>query len=330
VAAAKLVAHVLGPSRGGIRRHVRYLAEHPPAGYETLGVWGPEDLARYFEGIAFHPRRRFAWSPDGADVVHAHGFEAGVVAVPPHRTPVVLTVHIDPLTQGRTARSRLFRTLARLTAARAEGLIAVSERTAISLRRARVIPPPVEPLPSPTRSRADVRDELGTAADRTVVITVARLHPDKGLYAFIEAVDESGAEGWICGDGPLRSELERRAVGTSVRLLGYRDDVENVLAAADMFALPSAGEAYGIAVVEAISAGLPVVVSAAGAMPEIAGDAGLVADPGDRRAFGSAVRKLVSDADLRAELAARARKRPPPDNDRLVARIGGVYDEVVH
>jgi glycosyltransferase involved in cell wall biosynthesis len=160
-------------------------------------------------------------------------------------------------------------------------------------------------------------------------LTVARLHPDKGLDIFIEGVASSGAVGWICGDGPLRAELEACVAGTSVRLLGYRYDVQDLLGAADMFALPSAGEAYGIAVVEAIAAGLPVVVTAAGAMPEIAGDAGIVVDPGDRRAFAEAVQRLVSDGELRVELAARAQRRAPPDNDDLIARIGSVYDEVV-
>jgi glycosyltransferase involved in cell wall biosynthesis len=318
---------VLGPSRGGIRRHVRYLAEHPPPGYETLGVWGPDDLRPYFERLPFHPRRRFASAPR-ADVVHAHGFEAGIVALPPRRRPVVLTVHIDPTTQGKTGRSRLFRALARVTAARADAVIAVSERTAESLRGATVVPPAVEPLAAARRSRTEVRAELGTTDDRIVVITVARLHPDKGLDLFIDGVSASGAEGWICGDGPLRSDLEARATGSSVRLLGYRDDIPDLLAAADMFALPSAGEAYGIAVAEAIAAGLPVVVSAAGAMPEIAGDAGVVVDPGDRTAFTDAVGRLVSDDRLRADLSARVRHRPPPDNDDLVARVGRVYDRV--
>jgi glycosyltransferase involved in cell wall biosynthesis len=330
MAAAKRVAHLLGPSHGGVRRHVRYLAEHPPPGYETLGVWGPAELQDYFQATLFHsagggPLFR---APAQADIVHAHGFRAGLAALRRVRPPVVLTAHTDLTTQGRTARSWLVRALARLSAHRSEAVIAVSRRAAGHFAGAHVVPPAFEPLDAPMRSRADVRAALGTPAERVVVVAVARLHADKGLDVFIEAVSKSGAEGWICGDGPLRTELERRAAGTTVRLLGYRDDVADVLGAADMFALPSVGEAYGIAVVEAIAAGLPVVVSDAGAMPEIAGRAGIVVEPGDRAAFERAVVRLVNDEAERRALGARAREQGTPDNDELIRRVGLVYDEV--
>lgn len=328
--ATKRIAHVLGPSRGGMRRHVRYVAEHPPDGYETLGIWSPDDLAEYFGRVPFHRSGSLArlQPPHEANVIHAHGFEAGLVALRFRRPPVVLTVHTDLYMQGRTATSRILRALARASVARADAIVAVSERAALPFADAHVIAPAFDPLPPPARTRSEVRAELGTPEDRVVVVTVARLHPDKGLDRFVEAVAATEAEGWICGDGPLRTELERRVSGTSVRLLGYRDDVTDVLAAADMFALPSVGEAYGIAVVEAISAGLPVVVSAAGAMPLIAGDAGLVVARGDANAFSAAVARLVSDDEYRHELAARARRIGPPDPQELVGRLGEVYDEV--
>lgn len=329
VARPRLVAHVLASSQGGIRRHVRYLALHPPSGYRTLGIWSLDDLAGYFEPTPFHRSSGLArLRPPPADVVHLHGFEAGLMALGPRRPPVVLTAHIDLRTQGRTARSPVLRTLARITAARADAVVAVSERAAAAFPGAHVIAPAVGARPAPSRSRAEMRAELGAPDDAVVVVTVARLHPDKGLESFVDAVRDAEAVGWICGDGPLRGDLEQRTAGTSVRLLGYRDDVENVLAASDMFALPSAGEAYGIAVVEAIAAGLPVVVTAAGAMPEIAGDAGVVVAPGDARAFADAVRTLTHDARRRAELAAAAARRPPPDPAALVAALGRVYDEV--
>jgi len=330
MAASKQVAHVLGPSQGGMRRHVRYLAEHPPRGYETLGVWAPEELRGYFPAFAFHATEAVARlrPPRDADVVHAHGFEAGLLALRSRRPPVVMTAHIDLRTQGRTARSRPLRALARLSARRADAVIAVSERSARPFGGAHVIPPAFAPLPPPGRSRAEVRTELGTPSERVVVVSVARLHPDKGLDVFVDAVAQTDAEGWICGDGPLREELVRRTEGTRVRLLGHRDDVPDLLGAADMFALPSVGEAYGIAVVEAIAAGLPVVVSSAGAMPEIAGEAGVVVEPGDAPGFIASVTRLVADSDLRAELGRRARAAVYPDADELVRRVGEVYDEV--
>jgi glycosyltransferase involved in cell wall biosynthesis len=327
----KRVAHLLGPSRGGIRRHVRYLAAHPPAGFETLGVFGPPDLADYFAGLPFTPARSplRARLPAGADVVHVHGLEAAVATLARRTAPIVMSVHTDIDTQGRTARSRLLHRAARLLAGRADAVIASSERVARRFPQARVIYPVTGWLPAPQRSRAEVRAELGTPPDRVVVVCVARLHPDKGLEQFVGAVVASGAEGWICGDGPLQESLSRLVAGTSVRLLGYRDDVSEILAAADVFALPSVGEAYGIAVAEAIGAGLPVVASTAGAMPAIAGDAGVVVPAGDAHAFADAVKDLVTDEARRRELAERARHVLLPDPDSLVRAIGAVYDEVL-
>jgi glycosyltransferase involved in cell wall biosynthesis len=314
-----------------MRRHVRYLAEHPPPGYTTLGVWGPPDLRPYFASVPFHDIGRVPLfrPPAAASIVHAHGFEAALVALRRRRPPVVTTVHIDLRSQGRTASSALLRGLARLSVRRADGAIAVSQAAGRHFAGARVIPPAFEPLSSPQRRRADVRAELGTSEDRVVVVSVGRLHPDKGLDLFIDAVAKTGADGWICGDGPLHDELEKRAAGTAVRLLGHREDIADILGAADVFALPSIGEAYGIAVVEAIGAGLPVVVSSAGAMSDIAGDAGIVVAPGDRAAFIEEVGRVVSDAALRERLRARAVAARPPDADDLVRRVGAVYDEVI-
>ena len=98
-----------------------------------------------------------------------------------------------------------------------------------------------------------------------------------------------------------------------MRLLGYREDIADVFAAADVFALPSLGEAYGIAVAEALQAGLPVIATDAGAMREIVEEA---------------VRDIAGDAHRRNELATRARSASLPDPRELVARIGEVYRSV--
>jgi glycosyltransferase involved in cell wall biosynthesis len=329
-AAPRRVAHLIGRSAGGIRRHVRYLAKHPPSGYETLGVWGPPELEDYFDDVPFYratPLDRVR-GPKRAHVIHAHGLTAGGVVLQPMHEPVVITVHTDITTQGRTAHSRALRVLAHRIAARADAVIAVSDVVARAFRGARVITPPTEPLPPPTRTSYDTREALGTPQDRVVVIAVARLHRDKGLDLFIDALRETAAEGWICGDGPLRAELASRAAGTNVRLLGQRDDIANLLAAADVFALPSVGEAYGIAVQEALSSGLPVVTSDAGAMPELVGDAGIVVAAGDRTAFVDAVHETIANEALRTDLVRRARARHFDDPAGLVAQIGAVYDEI--
>jgi glycosyltransferase involved in cell wall biosynthesis len=100
-----------------------------------------------------------------------------------------------------------------------------------------------------------------------------------------------------------------------------------VFAASDVFALPSVGEAYGIAVVEAVQAGLPVIATDAGAMREIVSGAGIIVR--DEAAFGEAVRDLVTKPDLRRELAQRARAATPPDPRELAERVGEVYRSVL-
>jgi glycosyltransferase involved in cell wall biosynthesis len=332
MAARLKVAHLLGPSRGGIRRHVRYLSLNPPPGYETLGVWGPAELRPYFEGVPFHATRRFGGGPVGADIVHVHGLGAGFATLRRKRSPTVLTVHTDIETQGRTARSAPLRRAARAIAARADAVIAVSERVARAFPSARVIYPAVDARPAATRSRDEVRSELGTPTDAVVVICVARLHHDKGLGDFIGGVSAlaPGVEGWICGDGPERERLESLAAGAPVRLLGYREDVSDLLGASDVFALPSVGEAYGIAVLEALQAGVPVVTSDAGAMPELVGDAGFIVPASNQQAFGDVLSRIVGNSSVRSELAARARARSFPSPLELVARVGEVYDEVTH
>lgn len=324
------MAHVLGASGGGIRRHVAFLAAHPPPGYETAGVWGPGDLASYFDGSRFHPRRRPWEPPPAADVVHLHGLTAGTLALRPHRAPIVLTVHTDIRTQGRTATSRTLRALARVVAARADAVIAVSERVARSFPRARVIAPVSGRLGPPVRPREAVRRSLGTDAERTVVVAVARLHRDKGLGAFVRAVGALGpvAEGWICGEGPERPRLEALAASTNVRLLGHRDDVTDILGAADVFALAPVGEAYGIAVLEALRAGLPVITTDTGAARELVGDAGEVVAVGDEPGFAAALSRVVRDAAHRQALSERARARSFPPPEALVAAVGTVYEEV--
>ncbi len=325
------VAHVLGPSRGGIRRHVRYLAGHPPAGWETSAVWGPADLAPYFEGLPFRPLRRRDLARAGwdADVVHAHGLSVGAAALRPRRPPVVLTMHMDLPVQGRTAANPLLRAAAPVVVRSADAVIAVSGRIRSLFPRARYIPPAVDPLPAPARSRDDVRADLGAAGGDVVALALARLHPDKALDVLVEAVAASGAVGWIAGEGPDHSRLERLARGAAVRFLGYRDDVADLLGAADVLAMTSVGEGYPIAVVEAITAGTPVIATRVGAIEEIVADAGLLVPAGDRAGFAEALTRFTRDADLRAGLTARAREVRLPTPEELVARVGCVYEEVV-
>ncbi|HVE90957.1 MAG TPA: glycosyltransferase family 4 protein [Actinomycetota bacterium] len=325
---ARSVVHVLGPSTGGIRRHVRYLAHNPPPGFTTLRVCGPGSLEQYFDGLPFAPL-----TADGiadADVVHAHGVTAGRVALRRRRPPVVLTLHVYDVAGGRPAPARAaLRMLAPAIVRRADAVIAVSVEIAARVPGAVVIPPAAEPRGAPRRDRREVRAELGAADDEVVVMSIARLHRDKSLHVLIEAARLAGLTCWVAGDGPLRAELERLAQGTRVRLLGYRDDVSDLLGAADLFALTSLGEGYPVVVVEALQAGLPVVATDVGAVREMVGDAGEIVDPGDATALASSLSRIAGNDEVRAGLMRRAGARSLPQPEELVRRVGEVYQRVM-
>lgn len=326
----KTVAYLLGPSEGGIRRHVRYLASNPPAGW-TATVTGPPSLASYFAGAKFSSASsiQLAFAGRKADLIHAHGLTAGLAAVVPGGPPVIVSLHLLIGQGGRTAKSALLRFTARAIVRRATAVVAASQTVAQDAPKAVVIHPAFDPAPEPTRSRQEVRSEFGVGPDEVVALTVSRLHADKRLEVFIEAVQASGATGWIAGGGPQFEELKGRVAQTQVKLLGYRDDVADLYAAADMFILTSAAEGYGIAVAEAIAAGLPVIASDTGAIAEITAGAALLCDPAHPDQLITATRELASDGDLRRTLRERAALAPRPDPQALTAELGRLYDKVI-
>ncbi len=326
----KRIAHVLWRSAGGIRRHVRTVASSPPDGWETAGVWGPAELAPYFDGLPFTAiaKSDLTRPPAGVDLVHAHGITAGMCALARGRPPVVVSLHIVVGKSGRTKRSAVASFMAKRIVRRADAVIAVSAEAAEGFPSARIIAPAFDTLSEPTKDRGTVRAEIGTAPDDVVTVTVARLDPTKRLDLFIDAVQAAGGVGWIVGDGPERERLEARAVGSRTKLLGHREDVPDVLAAADVFALPSESESYGIAVAEAIAAGVPVVATSTGAIGDLVGTGGVVVPPDDPDAFVEAVRTLVTDDQLRSRRARAARSVVAPDASSLIAELGAIYDEV--
>lgn len=336
------VAHVLGNSSGGIRQHVRYLASNPPSGYATVAIIGPQSAEDYFEGLAYQTWvGKQPWRKHLPDLIHAHGLTAGIktlrsAGILSGRPAVVVTVHTS---QGQTLRSempgaglhvvqQLLWAAATAILGRADAVIAVSDEVALQVRASFTVPPAVDLARGPTHSREEIRAALGTAPETVVVLAVGRLHPDKSLHVFVEALQGKEAEGWVAGEGPDRARLESLAHGSNVKLLGHRDDVPSLLAAADIFALPTAAESYGFAAMEAVAAGLPVVSTNTGSIPQIVGDAGLLVSPGDTPGFVNALHRLIDSPQLRAELAQNARNRDLPSPQDLAAQVGKVYDKV--
>jgi glycosyltransferase involved in cell wall biosynthesis len=165
---------------------------------------------------------------------------------------------------------------------------------------------------------ATLRRQLGFHADDVVIGSVGRLVEQKDypteLRAFsIAAAHVPGLRMAIAGDGPLRSMLERLArelaIADRVRFLGHWRDVPGLLRSVDVFAMSSKFEPFGVALLEAKAAGLPIVATAVNEIPDIIGDggSGLLTPPGDASAMAASFVKLALDRDCRLRLGARAR-----------------------
>lgn len=252
----------------------------------------------------------------------------------------VLYLHDAPDAPGtidhlaRLSRPSVVVANSRYTAARGERLYALG-------RRPRWVAPPVAPpsLADGAR-RGQVRAELGAGPDDVVLLQVGRLAPYKGQDVLVEAAARlaPSARAVVCIAGgaqrPEEREFERRlhalatarGVGGRVRFLGRREDVRALLAAADVFVHANrGGEPFGMAFVEAMYAGLPVVGATGGATPDVVTpECGLLVAPGDAAALATALERLLGDAPLRARLGAagpaRARELCDP-----VARVAELH-----
>jgi len=166
------------------------------------------------------------------------------------------------------------------------------------------------------------------------VVTVARLAPQKGLPLLLDAValiaaapDTPSLRVVIVGDGPLHDELAADIATRSlpVALLGRRDDVPDLLAAADAVVVPSVWEGQPLVVQEALRAPAALVATDVGGMREVTADAARLVPPDDPAALADAVRNVLTTPDLADRLRERARARAlelPTDDDAARQVLG--------
>lgn len=215
--------------------------------------------------------------------------------------------------------------------ARCRGVIAVSEQVRVSLAdqlgvagaragRIRVVPNGVRvPAPRPEAERARLRAAWGVGDGQVLLVGVGRLTRQKDFAALVDALAglPPAAGDWRCviaGEGELRPELERQlaaaGLGARVRLAGLVDDVPALLAAADVFCLPSAWEGLPLVLLEAMGAGLPTAAFRIDGVVDVVTDGveARLAAPGDGPGFTAALATLVADGSLRRQLGAAARR----------------------
>ncbi|MFE9137523.1 glycosyltransferase family 4 protein [Streptomyces sp. NPDC007355] len=352
---------VLGGGSAGSSAHVRSLASGLVARGVRVTVCAPAELDRVYDylgaGAHFVPLPRLGDPATvaalrnaciGADVVHAHGLPASVRAALAlsgpgggGRAPLVTTwdsrVHVDG------ARGGMVRLLERRTARAATVVLGTSSELVDRARRrgardARLAPVTVPAARGPVCLHdGKARAELG-AVDRPLLMAVGALERGRGYRTLLDAARE-----WreldpqpllvIAGEGRERAHLQRRIVEEDlpVRLIGRREDVAELLAAADVAVLPSRWEARSLLAQEALRLGVPLVATAVGGVPELVGDAAELVPYGDAAALAEAVRGLLEDVERRMDLAAagRVQARSWPTEDETVAHVLSVYDELV-
>jgi glycosyltransferase involved in cell wall biosynthesis len=290
-------------------------------------------------------RRLFrAWRPD---VVHAHGLRAGALTAiavafirPTAYDPkpaLTVTVHNAPPAGGMTG--AVYRVLELIVARNADSVLCVSADLEQRMRAAgarrvghAVVPAPAASTTPATPATPAPSTTFGAGPDQAVVLAVGRLAAQKGFGVLLDA-----AARWgdiqprpllvIVGQGPLAAPLQSRAasLGLLVRFAGHRRDVPALLAAADVFVLPSTWEGQSLALQEALRAGVPIVATRVGGNPELTGEnAAILVPPDDPRRLADAVRSVLGDpllaARLRQAAAARAESLPSED-DALAAAL---------
>jgi glycosyltransferase involved in cell wall biosynthesis len=190
--------------------------------------------------------------------------------------------------------------------------------------------------------RTLLRELFGISDEVPLVVTVSVLRPAKGIEVLLEAIPRvPDAHFLIVGDGPKREEWEATAqrLGISARVhwAGYRRDVASFLAGCDVFAHPSLDDAFPTVLLESLAAGVPVVASRVGGIPEIVeeGRTGCLVPAGDPEALAAAIRELLTDrhdAEGTREAmrsAARTTAARQFSTAAWVDRLSRIYDEVL-
>lgn len=315
------------------------------------GWLGGEFAARGFTPRTYELRYPIDWRcvtsltalmrAHGTQLVHSHEFTMAVygsVAARRAGAGHVITMH-----GGRYYAEAWRRRVAlRWAMKRSAVTTAVSGATAADLRHTLGVPSDaVRVLPNgirmPNGRREKVRRELSLQDDELLVIAVGNLYPVKGhavlLRALVELEEQGGAPPWrlaIAGRGEdeprLRAIAHEAGIASRVHLLGFRSDAPDILAAGDVFVMPSLSEGLPLALIEAMATGLAIVASDVGGIPEVVarGQEAVLVPAAAPTALAAAIRALLADPVRRAALGAAAQRRA--HRDFSVAGMADAYE----
>jgi len=345
------ILHVLGTSREegtGVARMVAALASGLDSRKYRVHAWfldGPGPLVELLEAAGASVRL-IDWSGGARDplgalrfwrsfgtrdfaLVHQHAGGRSLRRLVRLSSRARIVVHLH----GRVAESRP-QDLIPITLREVDATIASSSAVA-----RRVVPPP---SPIVIYAGAAIRPTQATQpiiAPRALVVgTACRLVPVKGVRNLIEATAILAGEMpdlrlEIAGSGPLENELTLQCrdldISAKVTFLGWQRDLDPVYRRWDVFCMPSLEEGFGLAALEAMASGLPVVATSVGGLPEIVEDGvtGFLVPPSDPQALAANLRTLLRDGSRKQTMGTAARRRVAVQFsvDRMVRDIDALY-----
>jgi glycosyltransferase involved in cell wall biosynthesis len=288
------------------------------------------------------------------NIVHTHLVHAdlyGQVACSMASLPGVSSIH----STHSFYRNQPFRTLSRLAGRLPKRTLAISEHVGrfldeLHLRpgtTVRVVPYGIEPSGwrYSESDRAESRSDLHIQNGEIAVGIASRLIENKGHSVLVDAMGLAirqlpQLKLIVAGEGPLLEPLKAQAARSlpsdKATFVGFIDDIKRVMAACDVFVfptLPGFGEGFGLASLEAMAAGLPVVASDLGPLPEVVvdGETGLLVRPGDVDALTDAILRLASRPELMVQMGQQGRLRAATEFslERMVDSTSDIYHEVL-
>ncbi|KLU59231.1 alpha-D-kanosaminyltransferase [Peptococcaceae bacterium CEB3] len=362
------VLHIIGGGEiGGAEQHVLTLLSHldsrryaPLLACLVAGPLGEAAAARGLKVKTFPQRRKTDPGPwpqlvrwirsENVTLLHSHGMRANLFGRLIGRwlgLPNISTVHSSlarDYLSARTARAAVW--LDRLTLPLSQGQIVISkalmpEVAARGGKNIEVIYNGRELTPStdPVVERAAWRRRWNIPAEARVVGNIARFHPCKGPEQLVQAAQIlrrqfPGLHLLMIGEGPLRpliaEQLEKE--GIPFTLPGFLPQAERLLPVFDLFVLPSLSEGMGLVLLEAMQAGIPLVASHAGGIPELIRDGrdGLLVPPGEPEALARACAAVLSDPVLAASLVRSADgRRQEFTVEKMAAETERFYDRIL-
>ncbi len=294
---------------------------------------------------------------NSVQIIHSHNGRTGMLAAlavwRAKRGRCVATQHfIDPSRSGRTGiKATVSKMIHRWVARHTDWFIAVSRAAERGMaQRGDARPGRVSVVANgisdfdraQLRSPAEVRKELGIAENIPLIVCVARLQPEKDVATLIEAMaivrqHFPTAYCVVAGEGAeqkmLESKIKQAGVSGAMRLLGFYADAGSLIAASDVFVLPSVNEPFGLVLLEAMALARPVISTAAGGPLEIVeqDQTGLLATPKRPLQLAAAIRKVLENPDLGRQFGRNGRLRFESHFtvDVMAAATASIYRHII-